>query len=75
MRLQTTYKWECVYKMDGEMFVSNSYKSLVEQMRRLVYSQPRSNKEHRIQTKKRFYNWDKTILDSTNDRAFVLSGK
>ena len=73
MRLQTTYKWECVYKMDGEMFVSNSYKNLVKQMRMLVYSQPRSNGEHRIQTKERFYNWDKTILDTSSDKAFVLS--
>ena len=73
MRIETTYKWECVYKMDGEMFISNSYKSLVKQMRMLVYSQPLSNSEHRSQTKERFYNWDKTILDRSSDKAFVLS--
>ena len=73
MRIETTYKWECIYKMDGEIFISNSYKSLVEQMRMLVYSQPSSNSEHRIQTKQRFFNWDKTILDPSNDKAFVLS--
>lgn len=73
MRIQTTYKWECVYKMDGEIFVSRSYENLVRQMRMLVYSQPRSNSEHRTQTKKRFYNWDKTILDDSNNKAFVMS--
>tara|TARA_R100000995_G_C3482716_1_gene125053 strand:- start:516 stop:797 length:282 start_codon:yes stop_codon:yes gene_type:complete len=72
MKLKTTYKWECVYKMDGEMFVADSYSNLVKQMREIVYSQPRSNSEHRRDTKKRFYKWDRTIIDDSSDKAFVL---
>jgi|9_EtaG_2_1085328.scaffolds.fasta_scaffold00083_30 hypothetical protein len=72
MKLITTYKWKCVYKMEGEMFISDSYSDLVRQMRMIVYSQPSTNAQHRKEAKKRFYNWDRTILDDTSDKSFVI---
>ena len=73
MKLHTTYKWECVYDMEGEIFIASSYKKLVEQMRAIVYSQPTTNEQHRADTKKRFYKWDKTELNDSSDKEFVLS--
>lgn len=74
MRIQTTYKFEVIYKFDkNTILIAESYSDLVSQMRSFVYAKPQTNEEHRIQTKKRFYNWDKTILDTTNDKSFVQS--
>ena len=58
--------------MDGEIFVADSYSNLVKQMREIVYSQPQTNKEHRKDTRRRFYNWDRTLIDDSNDKAFIL---
>jgi len=55
------------------MFISDSYSDLVRQMRMIVYSQPSTNAQHRQDTKKRFYNWDGTIIDDTSDKSFILS--
>ena len=73
MKLQTTYKWECLYKMEGEVFVSESYSDLVSQMRKIPFDRPSTNKEHRETTKRAFYEWDRTILDDTSDKSFILS--
>ena len=73
MKIITSYKWEVIYQMEKEIFVSDSYSDLVEQMRMIVYSQPQTNEEHRLQTQERFYNWDKTVLDVSSDEAFVKS--
>jgi len=73
MKLETTYKWECLYKMEGTMFSSEDYTDLVSQMRKLPFDQPQTNRKHRQMTKKSFYEWDKTILNDTDDKSFVLS--
>jgi hypothetical protein len=55
------------------MFSSEDYTDLVSQMRKLPFDQPQTNRKHRQMTKKSFYEWDKTILNDTDDKSFVLS--
>ena len=73
MKLETTYLWECIYKMEGSVFVARSYYDLVKQMRAVPFDQPTTNKEHRETTKRVFWEWDNTTLDDTDDKTFVRS--
>lgn len=73
LEFRTSEKWNCCYKVNGEILVADNEHDLVKLMSKKYHDAPSSNKEHRDRTKLMFNNWDGTQIDSTSDESFVRS--
>jgi len=54
-------------------YKSNDPKGLVNEMRSECFIQTEDNEDFMLKSTLRFYNWDKTILNPTNEESFVES--
>ena len=68
---EMTYRWECIYKMEGVRISAKNHYDLVKQLRGFAFDKPKNNKLHREVSKKWFWEMDRVTIDISTDTTFI----
>jgi hypothetical protein len=68
---EMTWRWECIYKMDGVKIIAKNHYDLVRQLREFAFDKPKNNKTHREVSKNWFWEMDRVVIDTSTDTTFI----